>query len=201
MIQTDFKRRLVYVVAGQTHPEERENVGFTDPYIEKLVEIATKEGLTPTHIHDPRKLKFPNNNVIFLHTYLTDDEYIELIRASEATLLPYLNPEQISSGTLAYSIGLGTAVVSTKFRFAKDIFTDSQGNPDGSGVLINFRDTEEVAKGLRHLFENLTEIEAKAYQKGVTMGWSVVAVQYLNLIYNISMKTSEIERAKIHFIS
>jgi glycosyltransferase involved in cell wall biosynthesis len=201
MIHLDFRDRMVYLIAGQTHPEELARLGGKDPYREKLFEIAKEEGLSHVTIEVAKKLAFPDNNVIFLNKYLTDDEYIELVKASECTLLPYRNPEQNSSGTLAYSVGLGTAVVSTKFRYAEDVFSDDHGHPDGSGVLIDFTDEGEVAKGLREVFENLTEIEAKVYQKGVIMGWSVVGKQYINLLYQVSMEPSEIESAKIHFIS
>jgi hypothetical protein len=92
-------------------------------------------------------------------------------------------------------------VVSTKFRSAEDVFSDDHGHPDGSSVLIDFTDEGEIAKGLREVFENLTEIEAKSYQKGVIMAWSGVGKQYINLLYQVSMEPSEIESAKIHFIS
>ncbi len=201
VVHPEFRERMVYVIAGQTHPEELAKHGGKDPYRETLYEIAKEEGLTPIRVKTTNKFAFPDNNVIFLNKYLSDDEYIELVKASECSLLPYCNPEQNSSGTLAYSIGLGTAVVSTKFRYAEDVFSDNHGQPDGSGVLIDSTDEGELAQGLREVFENLTEIEAKAYQKGVMMGWSVVGKQYVNLLYQVSMKPSEIESAKIHFIN
>jgi glycosyltransferase involved in cell wall biosynthesis len=200
LVHPDIRDRMVYLIAGQTHPEELARLGGKDPYREKLYEIANEEGLNPISVNATKKIAFPDSKVIFLNKYLSDDEYIEFVKASESTLLPYRNPEQNSSGTLAYSIGLGTAVVSTKFRYAEDIFSDNHGHPDGSGVLIDFTDERAIAKGLREVFENLTEIEAKAYQKGAIMGWSVVGRQYLNLLYQVSMKPSEIERAKIHFL-
>jgi glycosyltransferase involved in cell wall biosynthesis len=200
-VHPDFREKMVYLIAGQTHPEELAKLGGKDPYREMLYEIAKEEGLNPIRLKATKKLvSFEDNKVIFLNHYLTDGEYIELVKASECTLLPYRNPEQNSSGTLAYSIGLGTAVVATKFRYAEDIFSDNHGHPDGSGVLIDFTDEGEIAKGLREAFENLTEIEAKTYQKGAIMGWSVVGKQYLNLLYQISMKPTEIESAHIHFL-
>jgi len=114
--------------------------------------------------------------------------------------LPYLDPEQVSSGNLAYSIGLETPVVATKFRYATDMFSDEQGIPDGSGVLVDPKNDEEIAKGLRKVFENLTEIGTKAYIKGAALRWSVVGKQYVNLLYDVALKPSEIERAKIHFV-
>ncbi len=200
MVDPAFRDRMVYVVAGQTHPEELAKRGGKDPYRDKVFDIAQDEGVHPIQVNAAKHLWFPENQVIFFNHYLTDDEYIELVKASECTLLPYRNPEQNSSGTLAYSIGLGTAVVSTKFRYAEDVFSDNHGQPDGSGVLIDSTDEGAVAQGLRDVFENLTEIEAKAYQKGVMMGWSVVGKQYIHLLYQVSMKPSEIESAKIRFI-
>jgi len=201
VVHPDFRERMVYLIAGQTHPEELAKLGGKDPYRETLYEIAKEEGLNPISLTATNKLGFPDSKVIFLNRYLTEDEYIELVKASECTLLPYRNLEQNSSGTLAYSIGLGTAAVSTKFRYAEDVFSDNHGHPDGSGVLIDVTDEGEIANGLREVFENLTEIESKAYQKGVIMGWSVVGKQYINLLYHVSMMPSEIESAKIRFLT
>jgi hypothetical protein len=79
------------------------------------------------------------------------------------------------------------------------MFSDEQGRPDGSGVLVSLKNADEIAKGLRKVFENLTEIGTKAYIKGAALRWSVVGKQYVNLLYDVALKPSEIERAKIHF--
>ncbi len=50
------------------------------------------------------------------------------------------------------------------------------------------------------VFENLTKIGTKAYIKGAALRWSVVGKQYVNLLYDVALKPSEIERAKIHFL-
>jgi glycosyltransferase involved in cell wall biosynthesis len=192
------KDKLIYLVVGETHPEIKEK--FDDSYHKKLFEIAEDEGLNPVEVSEKRKLDFPKCNIVFLKEYLMIDDYIELVKASHTTLLPYLNPDQVSSGTLAYSIGLETPVVATKFRYAIDMFSDEQGKPDGSGVTVSSHNDDEIAKGLREVFENLTDIGTKAYIKGAALRWSVVGKQYVNLLYDVSLKPSEIERAKIQFI-
>ena len=197
-IQPHFKNKLLYLVVGETHPEVREKHG--DSYRRKLYEIAEDEGLNPVEVTENKKLDFPESNIIFFKKYLTNDDYVELVKASHTTLLPYLNTEQVSSGNLAYSIGLETPVVATKFRYAMDMFSDDKGIPDGSGVLINPRNEVDIALGLKTVFENLTEIGTKAYIKGSALRWSVVGKQYVNLLYDVALKQSEIERAKIHFI-
>ena len=199
-IEPHYREKLVYLIVGETHPEILEKHGGEDLYRKKLYEIAEDEGLNPVVVTEKRKLDFPESSVIFLKKYLMDDDYIELIKATHTTLLPYLNPEQVSSGNLAYSIGLETPVVATKFRYARDIFSDEQGRPDGSGVLVDSKTDDEITIGLRKVFENLTEIGTKAYQKGSAMRWSVVGKQYVNLLYDVALKPSEIERAKIPFI-
>ena len=40
---------------------------------------------------------------------------------------PYLNEAQMTSGTLAYSFGLGKAVVSTPYWHAKELLADGRG--------------------------------------------------------------------------
>ncbi|MFB0559953.1 MAG: hypothetical protein ACETWM_01790, partial [Candidatus Lokiarchaeia archaeon] len=197
-IEPRYKDKLVYLIVGKMHPEVLEKHG--DSYWRKLYEIAEDEGLNPVEVTENRKLDFPENSVIFLRKYLMVDDYIEVVKASHTTLLPYLDLEQVSSGNLAYSIGLETPVVATKFRYAMDMFSDEQGRPDGSGVLVGLKNADEIAKGLRKVFENLTEIGTKAYIKGAALRWSVVGKQYVNLLYDVALKPSEIERAKIHFI-
>jgi glycosyltransferase involved in cell wall biosynthesis len=197
-IKPRYKDKLVYLVVGEPHPEVLEKHG--DSYWRKLYETAEEEGLNPVEVTENRKLDFPESGVVFLRKYLMIDDYIELVKASHTTLLPYLNPEQVSSGNLAYSIGLETPVVTTKFRYAIDMFSDEQGRPDGSGVLVSSKSDDEIAQGLRKVFENLTEIGTKAYIKGAALRWSVVGKQYVNLLYDVALRPSEIERAKIHFI-
>jgi glycosyltransferase involved in cell wall biosynthesis len=197
-IKPRYKDKLVYLVVGEPHPEVLEKHG--DSYWRKLCETAEEEGLNPVEVTENRKLDFPESGVVFLRKYLMIDDYIELVKASHTTLLPYLNPEQVSSGNLAYSIGLETPVVTTKFRYAIDMFSDEQGRPDGSGILVSSKSDDEIAQGLRKVFENLTEIATKAYIKGAALRWSVVGKQYVNLLYDVALKQSEIERAKIHFI-
>jgi glycosyltransferase involved in cell wall biosynthesis len=197
-IEPGHRKKLIYLVVGETHPEILERYG--DSYRDKLMDIAEEEGLNPVVVSETTKLRFPGSSIVFLKKYLMIDEYIELVKASHTTLLPYLNPEQVSSGTLAYSIGLETPVVATKFRYAQDMFSDQQGKPDGSGILVDLKNDDEIAIGLRRVFENLTKIGAKAYKKGSSMRWSVVGKQYINLLYDVALKQSEIERAKITFI-
>ena len=194
------KKRLVYVIAGQTHPEILKRHGWADPYREGLLELAMRLGLNPSTVDRPIPLDKPDSNVIFVNRYLMENELVETIKASDLILLPYINPQQDSSGNLAYAIGLGSAVVATKFRGAKDLFTDKRGRPDGSGVMVDFKNSAEIAKGLRNAFENHRGLERKSYVKGVTMGWSVVGRELVNVLRDVVEERSGIESPEISFV-
>lgn len=200
-VAPEDRRKLIYMVVGQTHPEILKKHGWNDPYREKLIDLAARLGLNPAIIEKPQPLDKPESNAIFLNRYLMENELVETIKASDVILLPYINPQQDSSGNLAYAIGLGSAVVATKFRGARDLFTDKRGRSDGSGVMVDFRKSEEIARGLRNAFENQRELERKSYVKGVTMGWSVVGRELVNILRDVVEEKSGPESARISFVS
>lgn len=200
-VAPEDRKKLIYLVAGQTHPEILKKHGWNDPYRDKLIDLAARLGLNPATIEKPQPLDKPESNAIFLNRYLMENELVETIKASDVILLPYINPQQDSSGNLAYAIGLGSAVVATKFRGARDLFTDKRGRPDGSGVMVDFMKSEEIARGLRNAFENQRELERKSYVKGVTMGWSVVGRELVNILRDVVEEKSGTESARISFVS
>src|SRR5258705_2632743 len=67
------------------------------------------------------------------------------IRAADIYVTPYLNPAQITSGTLAYSFGCGKAIVSTPYWHAEELLAG------GRGVLVPFADPRSLAREIRGL--------------------------------------------------
>ncbi|HET9949562.1 MAG TPA: glycosyltransferase, partial [Longimicrobiales bacterium] len=88
---------VVYIVLGATHPNVVRHEG--ERYRLSLQQRARERGV--------------DAHVIFLNRFVTEEELVECIGAADIYLTPYLNPDQIVSGTLAYSVGAGKAVVST----------------------------------------------------------------------------------------
>ena len=72
--------------------------------------------------------------VIFYNRFVSLEELVEFIGAADIYITPYLNPAQIVSGTLAYTVGAGKAVISTPYWHAEEMLAEERG------ALIPFRD-------------------------------------------------------------
>ncbi|PYR21900.1 MAG: hypothetical protein DMF94_06545, partial [Acidobacteria bacterium] len=108
--------------------------------------------------------------------------YIECIGAADLYLTPYLSRTQIVSGTLAYSMGAGKAVVSTPYWYAEELLDE------GRGVLVPFGDSEAIAAQVVDLLGQHADRHAmrkRAYLLGRDMIWPVVARRYLDLFAEV----------------
>jgi hypothetical protein len=114
--------------------------------------------------------------VTFYNRFLELNELKEFIAVADLYLTPYLNPAQITSGTLAYAFGCGKAVVSTPYWHAEELLAD------GRGVLVPFRDSQTIAKSVIELLRDEPKRHAmrkRAYLLGREMIWSHVAHLYM----------------------
>jgi len=165
---------IVYIVVGATHPHVIQQEGET--YRLSLQWLAQQKGV--------------ESNVIFYNRFVSLEELVEFISAADIYITPYLNEAQITSGTLAYTLGAGKAVISTPYWYAQEILSD------GRGVLIPFRDPAALAEQVINLLENEAERHAmrkRAYKFGRAMIWSEVALRYIE-----SFKRARVERR--HYI-
>ncbi|AZT90536.1 glycosyltransferase [Caldicellulosiruptor changbaiensis] len=156
----------VYLILGQTHPNIKRLKG--EEYRDKLVNLV-------------RELKL-ENNVIFVDKYLTKREIMEYLRLSDIYLTPYIGREQAVSGTLAYAIGSGKAIVSTPYTYAQEMLSD------GRGMLVEFEDAHSIADAIITLLrdENLRkEIEKKTLEIGKEMYWHNVAKRMIDIFYDV----------------
>ena len=102
---------ILYVVLGATHPEVLRCEGPT--YQNKLRQIVSELKL--------------QNNVVFHNRFVSDSELFEFLVATDIYVTPYLNPEQLTSGTLAFAVGAGKAVVSTAYWAAQELLANGRG--------------------------------------------------------------------------
>lgn len=156
------KPNVLYLVIGQTHPVVLAKDG--EKYRNYLKKLVKKWGI--------------EKNVRFINEYLPLDELLEWLQTIEIYITPYLNPEQASSGALAYAIGAGKSCISTPYLYAQESLLE------GRGLLVPFKDSEAIAKAVLEILNNpekRADMEKKAYQHGRFMTWSNVALQHLDL--------------------
>lgn len=154
---------LVYLVVGQTHPHVKEHEG--ERYRIGLEHLARDLGVA--------------DHVVFHDRFVALEELIRFMGAADIYLTPYLTREQIVSGTLAYTVGAGKAVISTPYYYAEELLSE------GRGLLVPFRDDAALADAIRRLVEDETErhrIRKRAYEFGRRMIWPAVAEATLDVI-------------------
>ena len=99
--------------------------------------------------------------------------------ASDIYITPYLNEAQITSGTLSYAVGVGSAVISTPYWHASELLAE------GRGRLYDFNDSEGLTSTLMGLLddpEELNELKRKAYDYGRKITWPKTGEKYLDVV-------------------
>ncbi len=166
---------LLYLIIGETHPVVRKHEG--EKYRNELIRSVRKLGL--------------KNNVKFYNKYLSYDEIIEYVMASDIYLCTNLEKSQITSGTLAEAMGYGgKAIVSTPSIYAKEILSEGRGI-----VIEDTHNPEFFTKAIDRLLSNhdeRKEMARLAYAFSRQMTWSNVALQYLNIFNKVVSLRKEI---------
>jgi glycosyltransferase involved in cell wall biosynthesis len=119
-------------------------------------------------------------NVRFINKFLSKDELVSYLQATDIYLLPYPNPEQISSGTMLYALCTGKAIVTTPFLHAQEVIAH------GAALDCEFKDPDSIAWNVNAFIKSreLREIfERRAYEYSREMIWPNVAMKYVNLSY------------------
>jgi predicted GH43/DUF377 family glycosyl hydrolase/glycosyltransferase involved in cell wall biosynthesis len=153
----------LYLVAGQTHPELLRRDG--EQYRNRLIETVERLGL--------------QGHVSFLDEYMAQRDIIELLLASDVYVTPYLDPQQITSGTLAYALGAGKAIVSTRYLHATEALAD------GRGILVGFRDAAQLAEAVNSLLDepdHKKALERSAYAYAKDMAWPRAGERWVELM-------------------
>jgi glycosyltransferase involved in cell wall biosynthesis len=150
----------VYIVLGATHPHVKERHG--EIYRLGLEARAHRLGV--------------DASVIFHDRFVSPAELARFLSAADLYITPYLNLEQITSGTLAYAVGSGRAVISTPYRYAQELLAD------GRGVLVPRADAPAIAREVIALFGDDARrdaMRARAAAYGDDMMWPAVAQAYV----------------------
>jgi glycosyltransferase involved in cell wall biosynthesis len=151
----------VYLVLGATHPHVRERQG--ESYRLMLELRAQRLGV--------------DANIIFHDRFVSQAELVEFLSAADIYITPYLNPEQSTSGTLAYAVGAGKAVISTPYVYARELLGE------GRGILVPWKDPEAIAREVVDLLDNDARRRTlceRAADYGSAMRWPAVARRYVD---------------------
>ena len=78
--------------------------------------------------------------MIFHDRFASPEEMAEFIGAADIYITPYRHEAQVVSGTLAYALGAGKAIISTPYWHAIELLDD------GRGALVPFQNPEAIAE-------------------------------------------------------
>jgi glycosyltransferase involved in cell wall biosynthesis len=165
--------KVVYMVSGVTHPHILRREG--DKYRQYLQGLAKDLGVEA--------------NVIFRNRFVSPQEMTELIGAADIYITPYKHKAQVVSGTLAYALSAGKAIISTPYLHAIELLDGERG------MLVPFEDPEALAAGTIKLLDDSTARHAmrkRAYLYARDMVWSRVAQKYVksfSQIYNERLRS------------
>ena len=166
-------KNVVYIVAGATHPHILRREG--DQYREHLQALAKEVGV--------------ESNVIFHNRFVSPEEMVEFIGAADIYITPYRHEEQVVSGTLAYALGAGKAIISTPYWHAIELLDDKRG------ALVPFQNPGAIAQKTIELLDTPATRHAmrkRAYQYARDMVWKRVAQGYMGSFARVRSERMEI---------
>jgi glycosyltransferase involved in cell wall biosynthesis len=153
-------RDVVYVIAGATHPHVRAREG--DRYRDQLQALAGELGV--------------EREVVFHNRFFSPQEMASLVGSADIYITPYCHVAQAVSGTLAFAMGAGKAIISTPYWHAAELLAD------GRGTLVPFEDPAALAAATIDLLDNDAKRQAmrkRAYLYSREMIWGRVAQSYM----------------------
>jgi glycosyltransferase involved in cell wall biosynthesis len=172
---------VVYIILGATHPHILKVHG--DAYRIMLQQLV-------------RKLDI-GEHVIFQNRFVTLRELCEFLGIADIYVTPYLEEAQITSGTLAYAMGTGKAVISTPYWYASEMLAE------GRGRIVPFRNPDAIAEQIIGLLDNDIERHAmrkKAYTFSREAVWKEVSRKYLKVFSEVRQNRTRKPRPRHSYV-
>jgi glycosyltransferase involved in cell wall biosynthesis len=172
---------VVYIVLGATHPQILASQG--DAYRIMLQQLVHKLGI--------------GEHVIFQNRFVEIKELCEFLGIADIYVTPYQDEAQITSGTLAYAMGTGKAVISTPYWYATEMLAEERGR------IVPFNDPDAMAGQITALLNNDVERHAmrkKAYMFSREAVWKEVARQYLQIFREVQLNRTRSPRPRHSYV-
>ena len=153
---------VLYIILGATHPSVIRNDG--EAYRFRLQQLVKELGL--------------EGHVTFYNRFVSDERLHDFLCAADLYVTPYRNREQLTSGTLAFAVGAGKAVISTPYWAAEELLAD------GRGKLVEFDDPSSLATAIIDVLQDearFYSLRRRAYDYGRSRTWPKVGQQYWDL--------------------
>jgi hypothetical protein len=169
---------VAYIVAGATHPHILRREG--DRYREYLQSLAKKVGV--------------ESKVIFHNRFVSPEEMVQFIGAADIYVTPYRYEAQVVSGTLAYALGAGKAIISTPYWHAIELLDD------GRGALVPFQNPSAIAQKTIELLDTPAirhAMRKRAYLFARDMIWKRVAQGYMGSFARV--RSDRMETPRVQF--
>ena len=171
-------KNVVYMVAGATHPHILRREG--DKYRTSLQDLAKEVGV--------------ESQVIFHNRFVSPEEMVEFIGAADIYVTPYRHEAQVVSGTLAYALGAGKAIISTPYWHALELLDDRRG------ALVPFQNPDAIAQKTIELLDTPAirhAMRKRAYLFARDTIWKRVAQGYMESFARV--RSDRMETPKVQF--
>jgi len=169
-----------YLILGQTHPMLQKYEG--EKYRQMLMDLVAELDIS--------------KNVVFVNKFLSDEELGEYLYLTDLYLSPYPNKDQAVSGTMAFALGCGRAIVSTSYSYAAEVLSN------GRGLLAKEADPTELSVLIKQVLDHpelQRELQQKAYELGESWTWPNIGQQYTCFISKILNASYLEEESAIHY--
>lgn len=172
---------VTYIILGATHPYILKAHG--EEYRISLQQLVRKLNIS--------------DHVIFQNRFVELKELCEFLGTADIYVTPYLEEAQITSGTLAYAMGTGKAVISTPYWYATEMLAE------GRGIIVPFKNPDAMAEQIVDLLDNDNNrhmIRKKAYTFCREAIWKEVSRRYLEVFSEVKLNRARHPRPRHSYI-
>src|SRR5204862_989049 len=167
----------LYLIVGQPHPELLKQQG--EAYRNTLERAAEELGMT--------------DHIAFVTEYLTQRDIVGYLLATDVYVTPYLDPNQITSGTLSYALGAGKAVVSTPYLHAKEALAEERG------LLVDFQAADQIADAVNTILDDpklKARLEKNAYRYANEATWPKTGARFLDVMRELVAEHAPVQKER-----